>query len=65
MEKADHAQAQVFLHLLTHEARTLTHEIMRTYGPAAHHLEAELRMVQRYIARLQRRFPDTRTHHPG
>ncbi|MGW4091313.1 hypothetical protein [Nocardia sp. NPDC004750] len=59
---ADLAQAQVFVELLTRQARTLARDIASTYrhDPAARHeLYRELCVVRRYIDRLHRRFPET------
>ncbi|MGW4367080.1 hypothetical protein ACWEKT_15680 [Nocardia takedensis] len=60
MDDADRAQARVFLHLLSMQARTLTREIAMTAsaGAATRRLETELQDVRRYIDRLQHRFPD-------
>ncbi len=62
MDPADHAQAQVFLDLLAAQAKTLRRDLARTPrdSPAARELEYELRTVQRFIARLESRFPPAR-----
>ncbi|WP_433577216.1 hypothetical protein [Nocardia brasiliensis] len=62
-EDPDFAQAQVFLDLLTKQTRTLAHELrLARYRDAASgdELAGELRTIQRFIARLQHRFPQDR-----
>lgn len=60
MDASDHAQAQIFRTLLTGHAtaleRSLAHAPHDSPGVAG--LKAELRVVQGYIARLARRFPE-------
>ncbi|WP_405177747.1 hypothetical protein OG225_26245 [Nocardia sp. NBC_01377] len=59
MDPADHAQAQVFLDLLKAQAYKLKRDLARAPRDSftARELEYELRTVQRFISRLQDRFP--------